>query len=452
MFNRMNKIIISFISLTLLGGVYFLNQQSSPSTEHKINVNSALTVSRSDNTKNILGELKYLFSIPNQYERETQLRLFFLSRLKENPDELMILINGISNLDQKQASYTIALSEWHKIDSSALKQWLLAQPMDQYRDEALISLANNSLPVFEEALFYSDKISNFELKTQWLESYFNQWLIRSPKQAIVWAINKSVTVPEWLLNGFKQLSLNDTKQAIDLLSFLASIDSLLLDKIIHAVAFFLPADSIDDELILLIQTLSPYEIREKFITQLIPALFEQQWGSLEQLEALISSLLPSDTKNELQQLLAMNWVEKEPAEAALYAENLSGEAREQAVEMVVRSWLKSDLHSADEWLETLGGNINQAANTLARGSARLGNIEIADKWLDKIEEEELKTEAIYDVIYEWHLMDPKTGLHQLVFQENLSTSQKLDILHTWYPERVFLSPEMALIELNKEGI
>ena len=209
-------------------------------------------------------------------------------------------------------------------------------------------------------------------------------------------------------------------------------------------------DAIDTEALMAMQTLTPYKIREELIGALLPLFIQQEDGfTLNSLSSLIDSLNPGDAKDSYHELLALNWANKDPNEAARYAASLSGETRALAVNGVVDTWMKSDLESTDKWLKSLDGNIDLAASTLGRGSANLGNIQIADEWINHIEDEQLRTEAIIEVINGYYQESPEAGIYHLVYQKSLTTQQKLDLLHQKYPGEVFLSPMDALDNIGR---
>lgn len=396
----------------------------------------------------ILG-LQSLLKITNNADRDRRIEEFFIHYMQNNPDGALKMISELNRFEDRLASYTVALQVWSELDFPSFSNWLERKNPDLELDTALINLIDNSSSELTLSLLYAEKIFDQKTRNTELSELINKWVLIDPEQLILWTIAPGTDRNSWLAMTFEILSINSSTSAISSLSFLESGSTDQLHLAIQTIINnYQLGQGIQDSLSAM-QALTPYEIREEFIGAVLPVLVFEEGLSVDDLDYLLSSLFPGDVKDSYHEKVAQNWAFRDPYEAAGYAESLTGDIRHRAVNAVVTSWMQDDLESTDAWLKTLDGDLDLAANTLGRGSAELGNIEIADTWLNHIENVEIRTEAIIDAIRGWYNEDPKAGIYHLVFQENLTTQQKLSFLHEIYPEEVFMSPNEALDNIGR---
>lgn len=445
----MKYFFLGFVILALLGLRGFnayLTSDTAQSDAEQIAAEKVVTLPPS-----LLQELNELLSRKDESSGLDALYAFFTEQLQLHPIQVVRLIQQLGGVEDRELSYRVALDIWDDLDQSALLSWLETSQLHNEFDPALWHLANKSYSLYSVRIVYATNILDSSKRSDTVETLLADWTLIQPEEAILWSL-QSKEAKQNLILVFDSLVSSDLLLAISLSSLLEGGDDLLVDAAIDIIARELAAGNFDSQTITAIQTIRSYEIREKLVGVLVVALFEGQETPLADIDLLISTLMPGEFQDELKGLLAKNWVFNDPVEAAEYAASLEGENRESAIEGVISSWLETDLEKAHEWLVTVEGNLDLAANTLARGSATLGNMEIADNWLNYVEDDQMRTQAINDVVSEWYQRDPKVGLHYLVYQENLSVQQKLSVIHNWFPDRTFVSPEQALIQLNREGI
>ena len=130
--------------------------------------------------------------------------------------------------------------------------------------------------------------------------------------------------------------------------------------------------------------------------------------------------------------------------AIKYAESLQAPSKDYAIDAIVNHWAKDELEKCDELLETVNGAIVLAKSSMALFAIDDSDLGLADKWLDRIENEEKWIETSFGIIDKWYNTEEKAGLYYLTFHKHLSPQQKLQILATWYPDKVFLTSEHAI--------
>ena len=397
-----------------------------------------------------------LLNIENKDERRSKLKIFFDQHIEDNPFETVSIIEGLFDSSHRQLSFEIALLVWAENDKKQFHHWLSEKVPNVDLDQALTTLIQRYSASHQTVLVYADKLSDSTKRQSAIETVLQVWVLEDSTEAIQWAVAQKKESKTWVTFLFETLTNKAPVLAISSLPQLEGADQGLLDLAIKTIAVNLKPEQVNDELIAEIIGLESYDIHEGVVAALIDSLEgsvkeKDQLISLAHLAELIETLTPGDGKDQLIKLLARNWVSIDPFEAAKYAESFTGDARIIAVDGVVTSWSRSDPAYASEWLETLDGNIDIPANTLARGSANIGHIEVADKWLNNIQDIDIRTTAINDVVNEFYDADPRTGLHYLVYQKSLSEKQKLGFLHQVYPERVFISSQAAYLELSRDG-
>lgn len=396
--------------------------------------------------------LSSLLQIDDLVERERQLKSYFSSRLKKDPKAVLGLIARLNNRTDRELSYQVALLVWHRENIGALTNWLNTQAPTQDLDPALLALIELGLTYsskLEFILLCTERLFDPDSQNEAISRLLTVWAVAEAERIILWSLTQDHERDKWLMQVFQRLTTNSLSDAITSLSLLQHGTPQQLRLAIQTIIDFYQVNTVDEQTLVAMQTLIPYSIREEIIGALLPLLVQENGLTLDNLVSLINSLESGDAKNSYREQLALNWAIKDPKEAAEYAASLSGEARTLAVNGVVSTWMQADLESTDQWLKTLDGDIDLAASTLGRGSANLGNVQIADEWINHIKDEQLRTEAIIDVINGYYQDSPEAGIYHLVYQKSLTTQQKLDLLHQKYPGEVFISPMEALDELGR---
>jgi len=443
---KKNVILIStgFIITIVLAVFYTFTNDSKPDANQAKIPEAALPSAYFD--------LQGLLALPNTPEKTQKLNQFFTENMLNGPLKTLAIIAKLDSLADKQLCYDLALAIWFTHDVTALSQWLKNESSRIDLDPALNNLIFVSSSA-KNSLLFADKISGVTTREQELTRLFDKWISTSTEHVIHWAIEKRPDSNTWLILAFKLLSMESHTKVISSLSFL-NVDNLeqvrtALQTIIDNYTF----GTISEDALIALQTLEPYAIREEAIAALLPLLANEKHLSIASITAVLESLVAGELKDKLQELLALNWANKNPEEAGLFAQSLTGDARAHALSAVAESWAKQDLEAADEWLKTMTGNLDLASSSIAREAAKLGNIQISDEWIDDIIEEEIRDEAIEEAIQTYYKESPASGIYHLVYQKNLTTQKKLQLLHEIYPNEHFLTPNQALDEIGRlEGL
>lgn len=446
----MKKIVIPVAVFGLVfATVYFLSASSRDSNSDVGDQTSHKPLTATSDT----SEFQSLLKISDVIDRDRRLEQFFTRQMQNNQSHALMAIGQLPSTKLRQDSYKIALKVWSKQDPIAFRHWLEINAPNPDLDPALLYLLEAGSPDLELVLLYAEKVFDERVRNTKLGLLIAEWSLIKTEQTILWALAIDKDRDDWLALSFERLTLDSLTKAVMSLSILESGSPDQIHLAIQTIIDNYKLGFGDIESLAAMESLIPYEIREELIGAMLPILILEEELTLADLDTLLSSLLPGGIKDSYHEQVSLSWAQRDPREAASYAETLTGETRDLAVNAVVSSWMHNDLESTDAWLRTLEGNLDLAANTLGRGSASLGNIEIADTWLNQIENGDMRTEAITDVIRGWYDEDPKSGIYHLVYQENLSKQQKLNLLHEIYPGEVFISPNEALDNIGRlEGL
>lgn len=277
---------------------------------------------------------------------------------------------------------------------------------------------------------------------------FDKNLLERPQEAISWALTEDED--QLIPFIFEKIVLERPRDTVD---FFAALHSQskgsehLMALAINTVA--MNASKIDYSNVEQIQTLEPYLLRETLVTMFAPILFDEHKASIEQITKLIASLHDSDIRNALFYGLAKDLAAADPTQGAAYVETLSAEVLSVhnigiIADAVVQQWVLDDANQASDWLKTLIGNIDLPANALALALAEQGQIDLADYWIQRITNRSLALETSFAVIVFTLEINQRDGVAYLVTQKNLSTQQKLQFLHSWFPNDYFFTPSDAL--------
>lgn len=393
-----------------------------------------------------------LLEINDKSEKVVQLNRFFQKHISSNVFEVLAVIAKLESHNDRQLTYDLALAIWFGYDAYALSQWLSNEPSFVDLDPALNNLIIASSNV-KHSLLFADKISVPSIRKEALTKIFNAWATLDAKHIVHWSIEKRKDSATWLANAFKLFNSESHLTAIKSLAYMNAENLAQVGTALQTMIDNYTFGVVKGDALAALQVLEPYKIREEAIVALLPLYTNERHLSLEEITALVDSLSPGTSKDELYKLLALNWTSKNPIEAGELARSLTGETRAKALSAVVESWAKKDLESADEWLKNVDGDIDLASSTIARASAKLGNIQISDEWLDDIIEEDVRDAAIKDVLQSYYKESPASGIYHLVYQKNLTVEKKLKLLHEIYPDEFFLSPNQALDEIGRlEGL
>ena len=396
--------------------------------------------------------LQRLLTIEDMTEKTRQLNIFFMEHMQNNPLETLTIISHLKKIHERQLCYDLALAIWFNQDTTALSLWLKNERPREDLDPALNSLLLVSSQL-KDSLIFSDKIFDFAVRERELTRLFNQWISDDTEQIIRWSIEEYSNTDIWLTLAFKLLSKESHTKAIKSLSYLTIENMTQVRLALQTMIDNYQFGIIDNHALLALQTLEPYKLREEAILALLPLLTNEKHLSLADMTTTLNSLLPGELRDELHELLALNWANKNPTEAGQFAQSLTGDIRARALSAVVATWAKKDLEAADEWLKNVDGDLDLAASTIGREAAKLGNVQISDEWLDDIMEEELRVAAITEAIQSYYKESPESGIYHLVYQKNLTTQKKLELLHEIYPNEHFISPNQALDEIGRlEGL
>ena len=392
--------------------------------------------------------LQNLLSIGNAADKKHQLNQFFTYHMIKNPQETLAIIKKIKKLDDRQLCYDVALAVWFTHDIAALAQWLNKESPRIDLDLALKNLILASSQA-KNSLLFANKLSVAAVREQKLTHLFSKWIPTNTEQIIHWSIEKRSDSNIWLTHAFKLLSTESHTKSINSLSYLNANKIVQVRTALQSIIDNYTFNTINTNALLALQTLEPYTIREEAIAALLPLLSNEKHLNLASITAVLDCLLQSKLKDELKVLLALNWADKNPHEAGLFAQSLTGDARAHALSTVVESWADKDLEAADEWLKTIDGDLDLASSSIARKAAKLGNVQISDEWIDDIIEEDIRDAAIEDAIQAYYKDSPASGIYHLVYQKNLTVQKKLKLLHEIYPNENFLSPNQALDEIGR---
>lgn len=440
----MKKFVFSSLTLLLfisLGYVYLSSDDPSVS----LNDNDVAPIEAVE----LPEQLQQILKIVDDLQRQQQLDTLFNYWMKFDPLDAIASIQDLSDADQISESYNAALLSWSNLDNAEFETWLAVQKPNSDLDMALISLIQSVGTDYSQAILYAEKISSSLKQELALKALLPKWVEASPGQATDWVLSSLDSSEQWLIFLFETLTQTNPELAISTLSAFANTSDAQITLTIETIVANLNLEQLSPDLIIAIKTMAPYAIREEFIAALIPALFKGKKSSLEEIESLISSLLPGRFRDELSFALALNWSFVDPLVSSKYAESLTGEARDHALDAVVRVWLSDDLAAANEWLKTVEGNVDLAAGSLSRGSAGQGNLSIADKWSKRMEDVEARTEVVYDVFQNMYNRNPLVGTSYVIENPLLSREQKMEWLTEAGPNRFYANPAEAFAEYEQ---
>jgi len=444
----MKPLSISIVTAILLASITFFSvSKPAEQKEQDLAIHSEI----SSDTDPLADAL----NIKNASAREAQLILLFTGWIESDPLNAIELIQELRSDEHQIESYDVALSLWAQHDIQSLNHWLSSQTPNQYMDLALNNLASayslrphsstvlNSVAIsladYPQAILFAEKIF---LQNNREESVFRtvyKWIEDAPNDAVQWSIEQNERTEEWLTMLFVILAPEFPVAAVNSLHILEGTEEPLIDLAIELIADLLDYENYDADLKIAIQSLMPYSFRERLIAAVIPGLFEADILSLEEIDQLISSLLPGALRDELQQGVSYSWATRDPEEAAAYAEALTGESREKALEAVVVNWAVSDIEATSVWLESVGGNIDRPARSLSKVGAEEFHLEIADTWANNISDGLAKSEAFRDVYIEWNKTHPLNAAHYIMSHKQLHHDQKIRFLADGVPNSEFSS-------------
>ncbi len=393
-------------------------------------------------------DLHAILAIKDESEKTRLLNLFFAERMKDGALNTLALIAGLHNLSDRQLSYELALAQWSIENRIALLQWLERQPSSADLDPALQNLLATSLEL-KDSLLFAEKISVSATRKEELTRIFKQWTPIDPELIINWSLKERADNDVWLALAFQVLSEESHLAAIQGLSYLTAASLSQVRVALQAMIDNYQPGSIDSDTLVALQSIEPYIIREEAISALLPLIGAEKHVNLAMISALLDSLAPGELRDELFELLASSWVEKNPSEAGEFAQSLTGDLRARAMTSVATSWAEKDLAAADRWLKTMHGNLDLPSSGIARVAARKGNIQISDEWIDDIFDEEIRDAAIGEVLQTYYRSAPEVGIYHLVYQKNLTVEKKLALLAEIYPDEYFVSPNQALDEIRR---
>lgn len=447
----MKKILPVFIIIICSISAVLFYSNNDESSEFSLTANNLSTVSVISNepstTTSDLSILIGILDLNDLRKRDDRLTQYFSQRMQSKPLNALSVIDQLQSNYDRQLSYQFAMLAWAEIDLSSFTSWLSNQSPNLNIDLGLVALSENS-PANKLTAEYANKISDSSLRESTLENVFSAWVTSEPESAIAWTQTLTHDSSKLLIIAFNILMRDTPSQAIAALATLSDFGAEKINLAIGAIVSSFTIDHLVEEIFTALESLNPDTIREKLVTELVAALFNNNGAELEQLDSLIATLAPSDVKEELQYLLALNFADLDPKLTAQYAESLSGEALEATVTAVVRSWSETDLEATHKWLESLDTKIDPASESMARRSASQGQIEYSDYWLDNIEDESLRTQAATDLVNSWLDNDLGFGIQKLVYQDSISIQDKLSMLHQRFPDEYFRTPEDALERLD----
>lgn len=400
----------------------------------------------------IHADLLMILEINNKLEKVNQLNQFFLEHMGKDALKILLFISNLNNASDRQLSYDLALAVWFSNDAYAMTQWLSNESPREDFDLALRHLIVASSRL-ENSLLFAEKMYTENIRKDEITRLFKEWVSLDAKQIVHWSIASGKDSVTWLRLAFTLFNNESHLTAIQNLAYMNAENIVQVSSALQIMIDNYTFGIVKDDALVALHALTPYKIREEAIVALLPLYANEKHLDLDMITALVDGLLPGTLQDELYELLALNWVNKNPSEAGELAQSLTGDIRAQALSAVAGSWAKKDLRSADEWLKTVNGNIDLASGTIARESAILGNTQISDEWLDDIIEEDIRDAAIKDVLQSYYQESPAAGIYHLVYQKNLTVEKKLQLLHEIYPDEFFLSPNQALDEIGRlEGL
>jgi len=371
-------------------------------------------------------------------------------RMIENAAEPISLIEELTYSKDRSRCYEIALLAWFDHDPVSLSQWIADQPYNEDIAPVLPTLIELSISNPENAIHYASKILSRSLRNEYLNTLIALWLETDPTGTIYWSLETQQEGNKWLALAFDTLSKQSIPEAVTSLTLLKSASAEQVNISIQSIINHSDKDNINANTLLIIEALEPYVIREQLIKDLLPVLISNDNITLEDLDDLQRNLLPGELKNTIQHDIAYHWMSKHPEEAAQYIESIEEDhVRTQSINTLVSYWVQTDPEATSTWVSTLNDDINISAVTLGNAFADRGNIQMAQLWFNKIDNEPIRTKAIYDVISFWFELDPVASVHNLVAQELLSKQQKLDMLLQLYPNQEFTDPNEILDNLEQ---
>ena len=443
----MKKIIPIFVFFvcSISAFLMFSNNQQSSELGISVNLQDKKELPTAATDLSILIDILELNDLRKRDERLTD---YFSQRMQNNPLQTLSMIDQLQSNYDRQLSYQFAMIAWVDSDISRFSLWLSKQSPNLNLDLGLVALSEQN-PAGKIAAEYANKISDLSLRESTLLDVFSAWVVKQPNIAITWSQALSQSSDKLLLTGFEILMRDSPVQAISALNVLNDFGSEKLALAIDVIVSSFSIDHIDEETLAALESLNPNAVRENLVAQLVAGLFDNDNAELEQLDLLIATLSPGEVKEELQYLLAINYAELDPESTAKYAESLSGAAREATVTAVVRSWSETDLEATHTWLKSLDVKIDPASESMARRSASQGQVEYTDIWLNNIQEDTLRAKAAADLVNNWLDNDLGFGVQKLVYQDSISTQEKLSLLHQRFPDEYFRTPEEALERLDE---
>ncbi len=460
----MKKILLVSILVCLTVGIFIFNIFSKPDHNDQQLIVKINDISTPDiNTPNINSanspkieapNLSTIIAIEDEKERQHQLTQYFNKAMLVKPLDAIKGIEQLKNQQYKEYGYQFALLAWSNSNLDALLNWLQKLEPNPIMDSALLKLIDAHSSDITLAVEIAEQISDMPVRVEAISNLATRWAESNPQEALLWAFNATKQENnQWIELVMDIFAKNDIAGAISALSQFDGADQEKIHTAIQMIINRFDPGLLNANTLASIESLTPEDMRALVIGALLPLLIASELLSLNDLDRLIGQLAPGDIKDQLYQDLASSWVYEDPQEAIAYANSLSGITRDVTINAVIANWMVEDLEATDAWLGTLDENIDIVSDTLGRGAAEQSHIEISDKWLDAIENNEMRTKASIDVVRSYYNDDVAAGIYHLVYQKNISTQIKLNILHELYPNEVFITPREVLDELGRlEGL
>ncbi len=322
-----------------------------------------------------------------------------------------------------------------------------------YPDKLFINMVNDNTVDLTNKLNLAETISDDSRRNKTLSKLIHQKVFTDTEEIIRWSIEQKEHREEWLELVFTILSNSMFTSAIQSLTFLHDSSLTQQRLAIQTIIDNFKIGNINNtDNILPLFSLTPNELRSEAVYALLPLLVQEKNLNFDDLNRM-TALLSDKVEDSYYEQLTINWASRDPNQAAKYAEKLHGNARHFAINGVIKSWAKKDLDAANNWLTTIEDDQDLIAETMGYEAAKKGNVQLANEWANKIKDSKLQFNAISYLIRYWYKESPEAGIFRLVFQQSLTTQQKLSLLHEVYPDEVFISPLDAFNNLERlEGL
>jgi len=284
-------LLIALLGLTTI--YLFLASNSDSTRENTADITDSEQIGMVSDDKQILESL--LGTVPSA-ERRAKLEAFILDHIKRDPLVLMQMIGELDQSMDRLLCYEIAMGIWLDVNESQALAWIESMELPSDLQAAVLNIISLPDPDLSTYLRVVARLDKEVLYTDQFWDIFSSWVVQSPDEVLHWLIEEEID-NHLIEVGFTALTEHSLTVAIESLSSLEQANSQQIQIAIQAIIDHFPVGMTEYEALLAIQSLTPYSLREELIGALLPILLNEQHLALEDVDAVVNSLLPGELRD-----------------------------------------------------------------------------------------------------------------------------------------------------------